>query len=248
MHKSCHDILELAIDRQITANALVCAAGQRYELPIKFIGHARPGKEDSGFWVELLESAGSLIDDVINHEIPVEVCFRTDTARVYFDTAVACKRRNFWLNKQVFLHYPTNVQAVEQRNSDREYIPDHIRILARLAIDTPRAAINEAHVPSRVMDLSPGGASLVCPAEKALALLQPGDTLRAAVYFDGRPPIVLAAEHRYTQQLSTNSLRVGLQFNPDAITPDNAAAFHKLLAELESLRRSRSFHNILQQH
>ena len=148
-------------------------------------------------------------------------------------------------NTRRLLKYPTNVQAVEQRNSDREYVPDHIRILARLAADAP-GATNIVGFDCRIMDLSPGGASLICPTERSLVSLEPGQPLRVAISFDGRAPICLRAQHRYTQHLSTNSLRVGLQFNPDAASPQTATAFQQLLTELETLRLTRSFRSTLQ--
>lgn len=243
MATKCFEILEFGIEHQFLANVLVCAFNNRYEIPIKLIAHSEV-PDPEGFYVELHGGGGSLIDDLIKQFIPVEVCFRTEEARVYFDTLILKKKKRFWLNKQVLLKYPANVQAVEQRNSDREYIPDHIRILARLAKDAP-GATQITDYDCRVMDLSPGGASLVCPADRALVLLEPGEKLRVAITFDGRPPICLTAQHRYTQHLSTNSLRVGLQLNPDAMSPQTAATFQQLLTELETLRLTRSFRSAL---
>ena len=243
MATKCFEILEFAVEHQLLANVLVCAFNNRYEIPIKLLAHTQlPDPE--GFYVELHGGNGSLIDDLIKQFIPIEVCFRTDEARVYFDTLILKKKKNFWLNKQVLLKYPVNVQAVEQRNSDREYVPDHIRILARLANDAP-GATDITDCDCRVMDLSPGGASLVCPPDRSLVLLEPGEKLRIAISFDGRPPICLTAQHRYTQHLSTNSLRVGLQLNPAAMSPQTAADFQKLLTELETLRLTRSFRSTL---
>ena len=242
MATKCFETLEFGIEHQLAANALVCVTGQRYEIPIKLIAHAQPPEAEPGFYVELLEAAGSLIDDVIDQSLPVEICFRTETARVFFDTTITRKKKNHWINRQVLLRYPSEVQAVEQRNSDREYIPDHIRVLARVALEQPRADIDAPDFPCRVMDISPGGASLICPRERALALLEPGDALQIAISFDTRSPIRLAAEHRYLQQLSTNSLRVGLQFDTQAVSPATAAAFDQLLTQLETLRM-RTFHS-----
>ena len=244
MATKCFEILEQGIEHQLLANCLVCAFDNRYEIPLKLIGHTQlPDPE--GFYAELHGSAGSLIDDLINQFIPVEVCFRTDVARVYFDTLILKKKKHFWLNKQVIFKYPANVQALEQRNSDREYIPDHIHILARLACYAP-GATTMSEFDCRAMDLSPGGASLICPTDRTLATLEPGQPLRVAISFDGRAPICLKAQHRYTQHLSTNSLRVGLQFDKESASPQTATAFQQLLSELETLRLTRSFRSTLQ--
>jgi hypothetical protein len=244
MATKCFEILEFAIEHQLLANCLVCAFNNRYEIPLKLIAHTEL-PEAEGFFAEVHGGGGSLIDDLIKQFIPVEVCFRTDEARVYFDTLILKKKKHHWLNKQVVFKYPANVQAVEQRNSDREYVPDHIRILARLATDAPSAAM----IPdfeSRVMDISPGGASLICPTDRSLVTLEPGQLLRIAISFDGRAPICLRAQHRYTQHLSTNSLRVGLQFDPHSMSSQTATAFQQLLGELETLRLTRSFRSALQ--
>ena len=239
MATNCFDILHFGIEHQLLANLLVCAFDNRYEIPLKLLAHTK-APEPEGFYAELHGGAGSLIDDLINKSVPIEVCFRTDEARVFFDTVILKKKKHFWLNKQVLLKYPANVQSVEQRKSDREYIPDHIRILARLACYAP-GATSMSEFDCRAMDLSPGGASLICPVDRTLATLEPGQPLRVGISFDGRPMIVLAAQHRYSQPLSSNSLRVGLQFNRPEIPPATAATFQKLLEELETLRLTRSY-------
>jgi hypothetical protein len=236
MTTKCDDILEFGIERKVLANVLICASGNRYELPATLVAHAEL-PNPPGFFVEVHGGRGSLLDDVIKKSVPVEVCFRTPEARVYFDTYILQKKKNFWINKQILVRYPTAIQAIEQRSSGRECIPEHVRLLAQLTEDASSWC--------SVLDISEGGASVICPVDRAFTALQPGSVLQVSFTLDGGRPVRVSAQHRYTQQLSANSLRVGLQFSPEAMPPEAAKPFRQMLAEVERLRLTRSLRHTL---
>jgi len=237
MATKCDHALEYAVEHQLLANVLVCAFGNRYELPCMLVAHTEL-PDPPGFYAALQGGRGSLVDDLVKKCVPVEVCFRTPEARVYFDTLVLKKKKNFWINRQVLLKYPTTVQPIEQRSSDREYVPDHIRVLARLS----REGATDW---CPVLDVGDGGASLVYPAARPFLQIEPGAMCQVQFSLDGGSAVGVTAQHRYTQQLSSNSVRLGLQFRVDAMSPEAVKAFRQLLAEIGRVRLTRSFRHTL---
>ena len=232
----CPEQLDKAIQNRLRAKLCASIDDARHELAMRF---AHPAADaaggEEGFWVELAEHR-PVIDRLVSTSMNVEVSFNLDDAKVFFDSTIVRKRRHYWLKKLLLLRFPDRLSVVEQRGTTRTFIPDDVNVYARLFRATGPGA-DQPLVSWRLFDLSAGGAGIICPPDRRLLELVRGQPLHVIISL-GSNGIPLSATHRYTQVLSANSVRVGVQFDhaqPKAVRDE----FKHLIERLNEMRTQR---------
>jgi len=238
------EVLDRAIAHGQTAVVSVREGGTTRRVYVRFTPIDGEATQD-GFWTNVLEDRDHILDDLIRTAATVEVSFNTDQASVFFDS-VPIRRRRQWFGRQVLMRHPDQLTLVERRKDSREPIPDDIEVPAIL-VRGGEGGESYCEIGARVWDLSATGASFLCRADQPLPKLETGEPLAISLIYHGAEHRLNAC-HRYTQRLSSSSVRLGVQFNAqDSVDPSALARFRQLLEDLESLRIRRTFRGALRQ-
>lgn len=236
------EMLDKAVESGRDGVISVRDGGTTHQIHVRFAGG---GKEDGqdGFWSMVIEGDADVLEWLVRAHATIEVSFNTEQASVFFDSALLKKRKQ-WFSQRVFMKRPEQVNVIERRKDNREQVPDDVEVAARITRpDDSTSPVCE--LVARVWDVSPTGASFLCRADQPLPKLAVGEPLAITLIFNGAEHRV-TAHHRYTQRLSSSSVRLGVQFNlEDKVDPALAARFRQLVEDLQSLRIRRGFRNVL---
>jgi len=184
-----------------------------------------------GIWAQVMEGNARQLEDLANNQTEIEVSFKTAQQGVFFDSKILRQKKK-WLNRYALIAPPTEISTVERRCDSRESVPDGIELCADVTLATPGAAGQEFS--AWIWDISPTGASLVCPA--GTETIQPGKDSQLTIRLTtlGRREIELPATICNTQRLSMSSSRLGVRFGTP--TPASAAGLKQLLDDLGARR------------
>jgi len=236
------ELLEKAIDTGQTGVVSVRDGGHTHEIHVRFTG-ASVENGESGFWGQVLHGDAAVLDWLVSARATVEVAFNTEQASVFFDSALLKQRRQ-WFSQRVLLKRPEQLTIIERRKDNREPVPADVEVMARIVRSNGESG-TVCELAARVWDVSPTGASFLCRSDQPLPKLEVGEPLSITLLFNGGEHRVNAC-HRYTQRLSSSSVRLGVQFNAeDKVDPAVSARFRQLLEELQSLRIRRGFREVL---
>jgi c-di-GMP-binding flagellar brake protein YcgR len=238
MSATCFDVLAKAIDGRLEAAIAARLDEKACQLQVQLQGE----EAGEGFYAKVLSGSSDLIDRLISAQSIVEVSFSANDAKVFLDSVILRKKRNYWLNKAILLRMPENVSVVDQRNKAREWVPEHIPVTTRaFKVEADR----KIEVPARLWDISLGGASFICPADRNIALLECDDPMLIAIRVE-EAELHVPAIHRYTQPLSSSSARIGVEFKLDGPgSEQDVADLKHLIESLEQLRIQRVFRTAL---
>lgn len=196
-----------------------------------------------GFWALMTSGSAKLVDLLVQSQSTIEVAFNTDSATVFFDSALLKKKRQ-WFKQQLLLKRPEQVSIVERRKGNRELVPHDVEVTGRIS-PTKQTEGTVCDIAARVWDVSPTGASFLCRADQPLPKMEVGEPLAITLIFNGGEHRLTAC-HRYTQRLSSSSVKLGVQYDAEAVAdPSIAARYQQLLEEIQSLNIRRSFRNTL---
>jgi len=204
------------------------------QLKVRFDGEA---DEDGQQAFRIVFTAGNppAIDPLIEGQVPVEVAFNTPGARIFFD-ALPVRRGRGWFRHWATLRWPEKLTVVERRGGAREHIPDDIDIVAVLSLPGGGPTLR-----ARLWDLDLKGMACICSAHPELPSPQVDQAVNILLSHGGQE-YRLKGFCRNLQPLSSNSLRVGLQFESEAeLDPETLVRFKYLVDELHGLGVRRSF-------
>src|SRR5687767_11878553 len=123
---ACCDVLMNAFENRLPAVLSVRdPGGGTQQLPVRLLAECDEAGGE-GIWAQLEPEAVALVAPMLQSGQTVELTFSTTDAKVYFDTAVLKKNRNFWFNRTVLLRLPESVTVLEQRKSAREWVPEEV--------------------------------------------------------------------------------------------------------------------------
>ena len=184
-----------------------------------------------GIWAQVMEGNGRQLEDLANNQTAVEVSFKTAQQGVFFDSTILRQKKK-WMNRYVLLDPPTEISTVERRSDSRESVPDGIELCADVTVLAGGAAGQEFS--GWIWDISPTGASLVCPAGTETIKPGKGSDLTIRITALGRRQFELPATICNTQRISTSSSRLGVRFSTP--TPASAGGLKQLLDDLGARR------------
>jgi c-di-GMP-binding flagellar brake protein YcgR len=145
-------------------------------------------------------------------------------------------QRRKWWGGRVLLQWPHKLQVIERRESSREPIPEDVVVTAMLS-----DADGRIRILARLRDISLTGASFLCETSEPVSALQTGEAMRIVVTY-GAHQHRLTASYRYTNPLSANTVRLGVQFDAEkSLAAGPLGRFRTMLEELEGLRIRRTF-------
>ncbi|HEX4794046.1 MAG TPA: PilZ domain-containing protein [Humisphaera sp.] len=226
-------LVEQAIARrQIALIKAKQSSGANARLCIQFLA-ADDQDTHLGIWAQVMEGTGRQLEELIDNKTVVEVYFKTAQQGIFFDTKILTQRKK-WLNRYALIGRPqeNEINTVERRCDSRESVPDGLEICADVTATIP--GLPEQNFSAWIWDISPTGASLVCPGGKEA--IEPGETSRLAISLmtlAGRR-IELSATLCNTQRLSISSSRLGVRF--DEPKPAAAKGLRQLLDDLAARR------------
>ena len=235
------EVLNRAIEAESSAIVSVREGGATHQVSIRLLTEEDRAAE--GFWAQIVKGDAKLIEGLLQSHATVEVTFNTENASVFFDS-VPLKQRRQWFSRRILLRRPEQLTIVERRKDSREPVPRDIEVPAVLARDGGSVE-TYCEISARVWDVSPTGASFICRADQPIPKLEVGESLSIILLYNGTEHRLTAC-HRYTQRLSSSSVRLGVQFNAEeAFDPAALARFREMLEELQGLRIRRSFRKML---
>ena len=186
---------------------------------------------DEGIWVELLRGETRRVDQLIAAQALVEVSFISGPMRVFFETTILSRRHAFMRGERLMLAWPLRLRVSERRGGDRERVPREVDVAACLQLGD-----GADPMPLYVWDLSPTGASFLCPPGKRPPKFGPSQRLHVTLTFWGEDHSIVVC-HRHTQTLAGGRVRVGVEFEEKAPgKPDIPPPLIKLLEDLKSSR------------
>lgn len=202
-------------------------------LVVRFDGESKEAGDS--FRVVIVEGDPTALDRCIAEGRPVELTFNTPAACIYCD-CVPLRRGRKWFTQWASLAYPQNLNAVERRTGSREAVPDDVPIVAVL-----KSASGGPALRTRPWDLDLTGAGFLCPVHPQFPQPKTGQRYAVRLSYQGID-YDFEGVCRHAQRLSTNSVRVGIQFDARSdFPPATLARFQQLLADLQALRIRRTF-------
>lgn len=236
------DVLNRAIQDRQPGVISVRDGGVTRQIEVRFAHETNEDGVD-GFWAQMTDGSARLVDLLVRSQSTVEVAFNTASATVFFDSALL-KRKRQWFKQQLLLRRPDQVSIVERRKGNRELVPHDVEVTGRIT-PTQQTQGTVCDIAARVWDVSPTGASFLCRADQPLPKMEVGEPLAITLVFNGAEHRMTAC-HRYTQRLSSSSVKLGVQFDAEAgADPAVAARYQQLLEEVQSLNIRRSFRHTL---
>jgi hypothetical protein len=207
--------------------------GESDLLGVRFDGEA--DEDGQAFRVVFTAGDAASIDPLIRGNVPAEVAFNTPGARIFFD-ALPVRRGRRWFSNWATLRWPEQLNVVERRGEARLQVPDDMNIVAVLSLPEGGPTLR-----ARVWDVDLKGASCICPSHPELPAPVVGDPVGVLLSHRG-------VDHRIkgfcrnVQRLSSNSLRVGLQFVSEGeFEPGALVRFKHLLEDLHATGIRRGF-------
>jgi hypothetical protein len=230
-----------AIDEHVQATITVRDTDATSVVYVRLIETS--ASEHGFFWAEVLEGDKRLMRRLAKSGALVEMSFNWAYSSVFFDTKVLENRKRFFKPRRLLMSNPEKLTVIERRKDGRERVPDNLNVVA--CITRAQESERQAQVVTRVWDLSPTGASLICPPSEELLAIKPGERLSIALQFE-KMQRTLEVHHRYTQPLSSSSVRLGVQFvEHDATNPAVMELYQRLLDDLKKYRIRGGLHQIL---
>jgi hypothetical protein len=213
---------------------------------VVYLRLSEPSLEVEGaFWADVVEGDRRLIGRLARSGAVVEMSFNWAYSSVFFDTKVLLNKKKMFKQRRILFSQPQTLTVIERRKDGRERVPDNLNVSACIA--RADKADKGAEVLTRVWDLSPTGACLICPPSDELLAIKPGERLSIALQF-GKMQRTLEVHHRYTQALSSSSVRLGVQFvEHDATNPAVMEMYNRLLDDLKSMRIKGGLRKVLHQ-
>jgi len=206
-------------------------------LVVRFDGESKQAGES--FRIVIVGGDPTALDRFIAGQSPVELTFNTPAACIYCD-CVPLRRGRKWFTQWAELGYPQKLNAVERRSGSREAVPDDVPVTALLG-----GASGGAPVRVRLWDIDQAGAGFICGLHPKLPKPRAGERFSVRLEYQGLE-YRFQGVCRHVRELSTNSVRVGIQFDARAKSdPAEAKRFEQLLEDLQSLRIRRTFRNQL---
>lgn len=236
------DVLTKAVVAQQPAIVSIREGGVTHQVHIRFGQETREDDADA-IWAQFISGDPKLLPQLAQARATVEVAFNTESATVFFDSEVLRNRRQ-WFTRSLLLKRPEQLSIVERRKGNRELIPQDVEVHGRItpARQTDGTACDIA---ARVWDVSPTGAAFLCRADQPMPKMEVGEPLAIILSLNGQEHRMNAC-HRYTQRLSSSTVKLGVQFNGDeAADPQTMACYQQLLEEMQSLNIRRSFRHTL---
>lgn len=236
---SDQDVLSQAIEQGREATITVRDGGVTHQIALRLAQPDRYGGQE-GFWGDVVRGDSQWLDWLISAKATVEISFSTPWSSVFFDGAVLAKRERKRL-QQAFVANPQKMSIVQRRQDNREPIPDDIEMVAQLTRVNHQGG-PPCELVARVFDVSATGASFICRADQPLPRMEIGEPLSILLVFNEVGHQVVGS-HRYTQRLSSTSVRIGVEF--DKQETSSARKFQQYLADLQELRVRRTFRTAL---
>jgi hypothetical protein len=207
--------------------------GESDLLSIRFDGEA--DEDGQAFRVVFTSGDPLTLDPLIVGTIPAEIAFNTPSARIFFD-ALPIRRGRKWFKHWATLRWPDKLNVVERRGESRQHVPDDIDIVAVLSLPEGGPTLR-----ARLWDVDVTGAACICPAHAELPTPVVGDPVGILLNHAGLE-YRLRGFCRNVQRLSSNSLRVGLQFLSESeVDAETLVRFKQLLEDLRTTTIRRSF-------
>jgi hypothetical protein len=208
-----------------------------HRISVRFAGD-EPTEEHLGFWARIVEGEPGVLHNLIETGSTLEVSFRTQTASIFFDTIPLRERRKLFSHR-VLLRYPDHITIIERRKDSRETVAEEIVIEARMQPEG-----DATQWIGRLWDISPTGASFLCGTNPPPPKLALDDPLSIALSFNHAERKLIAL-HRYTQPLSSSTVRLGVQFPAGGDFDPKSEWFLEMVEHLRSRRIRDTFRHTL---
>lgn len=236
------DVLYRAIQDRQPGVISVRDGGVTHQIEVRFDAETREDGVDA-FWARMTDGSARLVDLLVRSQSTVEVAFNTASATVFFDSSLL-KRKRQWFKHQLLLKRPEQLSIVERRKGNRELVPHDVEVTGRIT-PTQQTQGTVCDIAARVWDVSPTGASFLCRTDQPLPKMEAGEALTITLMYRGSEHRMTAC-HRYTQRLSSSSVKLGVEFDAAAAAdPAVTARYQQLLEEIQSLNIRRSFRHTL---
>jgi len=207
--------------------------GESDGLKVRFDGECE--EDGQAFRVVFMAGDPPVIDPLIESGQPVELAFNTPGARVFFD-AIPVRRGRKWFKQFATLRWPDKLNVVERRGEARFHVPDNVDMVAVLSLPVGGPTLR-----ARVWDVDATGVACICPAHPELPRPEVDNPVGILITH-GRIEYRLHGFCRNVRQLSSNSLRVGVQFLSEMeLDPQTVARFKQLLDDLRTTEIRRGF-------
>ena len=236
------DVLNRAIVDHQPGVISVRDKGVTHQIQVCFIEESTEANLD-GVWARMTGGSPKLLNWLLQSQSTIEVAFNTETATVFFDSSLLKQKRQ-WFTRCLLLKRPEQLSIVERRKGNRELIPRDVEVHGRITpVQQTEGTVCE--IAARVWDVSPTGAAFLCRADQPLPKMAVGEPLSITLTYNGSEHKMTAC-HRYTQRLSSSTVKLGVQSSTDgAADPEAAARYQQMLEEIQSLNIRRSFRHTL---
>jgi len=252
MADDTEQILADAVGRNVGLVLSLPSAGMLRNHKSRFLGES-----PEGLWIESAPSDADLIDELIGHQHPAAVSFKTGTGKISFIATLLKREPNYRINAQVtaealLIRRPSDVKSMQRRSDYRVRIGGDIEIAARIWRISEQADLRDVpmsytEVPLELRDLSIGGMGvLVAPTADGSAPMVADQRVRIELTFEGTP-LILDGNLRHVpkpQPGGPTKLRIGIQFKKlqnDMEGRQSLATLTRIVGELQrnEARRSR---------
>lgn len=213
-------ILADAVARNIGLILSLPSAGMLRHHKSRFLGEC-----PEGLWIESAPTDANLIDELIGHQQPAAVSFKSGTGKTSFVATILKREASYRINAEItaealLLRRPTSVKSMQRRSDYRVRVTSDSELLARVwrigeQADLRDVPMSYTEVPMKLRDLSIGGMGMMIePAQEGAAALVADQRMRVELMHQG-VPIILDGRLRHVpkaEQGSGAKLRVGIQF------------------------------------